>query len=526
MSSDHAEPPPARPEEELRDSEGLWRSLIECHPDQLLIFDRDGTIRFANRLAPGDRAEDVIGRDGFAFVLPEHRERARGVVHQVWDTGRPADIEVPAHRLDGSPGWFFLRLAAIRHADQTLGVIASARDVSEIKRIEQERAALDRKLQQAQKLESLGVLAGGVAHDFNNLLTGILGNANLARIESPPGSPAAPYLDQIEQICLRAAELCKQMLAYAGKGRLAVEPVDVNRVVADMMQLLQASISRTAVLRLALAPRLPAVRGDASQLRQVVMNLVVNASEALGEAGGLIELATEFMHIDRDVVRAAAPQPELADGDYVVLEVRDDGPGMTDEVKAKIFDPFFTTKFTGRGLGLAAVQGIVHGHGGAVVVQSEPGRGSSFRVFLPCAEAPGEAPAAGAQTNGAWRGEGTVLIADDEEAVRLIAARMMEALGFRVVQASGGVEAVERFRAQADSFRLVLIDLTMPGQAGDQVVEQLRQIRPDVRVLLMSGCAESEATAAPAGPAGVTFLQKPFQLGTLLTKVREALGSA
>jgi two-component system cell cycle sensor histidine kinase/response regulator CckA len=370
---------------------------------------------------------------------------------------------------------------------------------------------------------SLAVFAGGIAHDFNNLLTGILGNANLARLESAPGSPAVPYLDQIEQICLRAAELCKQMLAYAGKGRFAIEPLDLNRLIADMTHLLQVTISGTAALHLRLAPRLPPVCGDTSQVRRVVMNLVLNASEALANAGGQIELATDVVQFDENYARDNPTDAKLAPGEYVVLEVRDNGAGMTEEIKARIFDPFFTTKFTGRGLGLAAVQGIVRGHGGAIAVESEPGRGSTFRVFLPSAREPAETIPPADASNGTWRGEGTVLIADDEEAVRLTAARMMEALGFQVVLAAGGAEAIDRFRAAPDAFRLALVDLTMPQLSGEEVVRELRQVRADLRVLLMSGCPDTEPMSRSADNEPVDFLPKPFQLATLAAKVREAL---
>jgi PAS domain S-box-containing protein len=503
-------------------SGALWRALVECHPDPVLIFDRDGTVRFINRLLPGYREEDVIGRDGFEHVPPEHRERARARVHEVWDTGVTADFEVPAYRPDGAVGWFHLRLAAIRRDGRTTGLVASSRDVTQRKRAEEERAALEQTLRQAQKLESLGVLAGGVAHDFNNLLTGVLGNANLARLESPPGSAAAPFLDQIEQICLRAADLCRQMLAYAGKGRFVVEALDLNRVIGDMTHLLQVSIAKGVVLDFRPAEPLPPVLADASQMRQLVMNLVLNASEAIGERGGVVGVSTGVFRVEP--ARASGVPPELPPGDYVVLEVSDDGPGMTEEVRARIFDPFFTTKFTGRGLGLAAVQGIVRGHHGAISVCTRPGHGTTFRVLFPRAEggAAVEAGEAGAPEPG--RGEGTVLVADDEETVRRVAAAMLESVGFRVVLADDGAAAVERFRAGPDGYRLVLLDLTMPGLGGEEALRALRRVRPDVRVILMSGYAEQEVTTRFAGQGLAGFVQKPFQLPTLIAKVRQALG--
>jgi two-component system cell cycle sensor histidine kinase/response regulator CckA len=510
-------------EESLRASEARWRALIESHPDQVLIFDRDGTIHFVNRLLPGVREEDVIGRDGFAFVPPEHRERTRAVVHEVWDAGVPADLELPANRPDGSPGWYHLRLAAIRREGRTVGLVASSRDVTERKRAEEGRAALEDNLRQAQKMESLGVLAGGIAHDFNNLLTGILGNANLARLDSPPGSTAVPYLDQIEQICLRAADLCRQMLAYAGKGRFVVERLDLNRVIGDMTHLLQVSISKSAELTFRPAPSLPPVGADASQLRQVVMNLVINASEAVGERGGVIGLATG-VGVGAGQVRAAPAGPDLPPGEYVSLEVSDDGPGMTEEVRAKIFDPFFTTKFTGRGLGLAAVLGIVRGHKGAIEVASEPGRGTTIRVLFPRADGGVDAATAGEPSPQPWRGEGTILVADDEETVRVVTARMLESVGFRVVMAADGGQAVERFRADPGAYRLVLLDLTMPRLGGEEAFHELRLVRPDVPVILMSGYTEHEVTARFADKGLAGFLQKPFPLPALLAKVRQALG--
>ncbi len=508
-----------REEDALRASEARFRALVESHPDQVLTFDRDGTVRFANRILPGFREEDLIGRDGLAFVVPEHRGRARALVAAVWDTGVTADFEVQAHRLDGRPGWFHLRVAAIRREGQTAGLLVSSREITERKHAEEERAALEQNLRQAQKLESLGVLAGGIAHDFNNLLTGILGNANLARLESPPGSASLPYLDQVEQICQRAADLCRQMLAYAGKGRFVVERLDLNRLVADMAQLLGVSVPKAVALSFRPAESLPPVLADASQLRQVVMNLVLNAAEAVGERGGSVGVSTGRVRVGP----GAAPEPDLAPGDYVCLEVSDDGPGMTEEVRARMFDPFFTTKFAGRGLGLAAVQGIVRGHKGAIRVASEPGRGTTFRVLFPGAGGTAEAPAVGGAPPAAWRGQGTVLVADDEEAVRAVTARMLESLGFRVVTAEDGAQAVERLRADPDAFRLVLLDLTMPRLCGEGALQALRGLRPDVRVVLMSGYTEQEVTTRFAGQGLAGFLQKPFPLEALAAKVREAL---
>jgi CheY-like chemotaxis protein len=263
-------------------------------------------------------------------------------------------------------------------------------------------------------------------------------------------------------------------------------------------------------------------------MRQVLMNLVVNASEAIGDRSGIIGLATGVMRVDRDYLRGSRLDPDLPQGDYAFLEVSDNGTGMSDEVRARIFDPFFTTKFTGRGLGLAAVQGIVRGHRGAVKVYTEAGRGSTFKVLLPCVEGPVEvaAPLPPAPAPAGWRGEGTVLVADDEETVRVIAARMLEAMGFAVVPACDGRECVAKFRADPAGFRLVLLDLTMPHLDGEEAFRELRQARPDVRVLLMSGYTEQEVTTRFQGKGLAGFLQKPFHMTTLQAKVREVLAGA
>jgi len=247
-------------------------------------------------------------------------------------------------------------------------------------RAEQERLALERKLLETQKLESLGVLAGGIAHDFNNLLAAVLGNVSLCSMQLPSDSPLRPYLSSIETTIHRAAELCKQMLAYSGRGRFQAQAVNLNVIIREMAELLRISINKRVRLELDLASGVPAVKGDATQLRQVIMNLIINASEAIAPHEGVIALKTSTVTVRADTGEPASGVP---DGEYVVLEVRDSGTGMDELTKARIFDPFFTTKFTGRGLGLAATQGIVRGHHGAIMVDTAPGKGSTFRVYLP-----------------------------------------------------------------------------------------------------------------------------------------------
>ncbi|NBV25310.1 MAG: PAS domain S-box protein [Proteobacteria bacterium] len=410
--------------------------------------------------------------------------------------------------------WFAGELEALRAAAEVFGAAIARTEV------EAERVRFETRLQETQKLESLGVLAGGIAHDFNNLLTSILGNASLARLDLPPHSPADQSLERIETASLRAADLCKQMLAYAGKGRLVVQPVNLTRLVQETAHLLQVSISKRAVLKFDLAQNLPAVMVDASQLRQIVMNLVINASEAIGERSGIIALSTGLVRADRGYLADTRLAGDLPEGDYVFLEVSDTGCGMTPEIQARIFEPFYTTKFTGRGLGLAAVLGIVRGHRGALMVDSVPGKGSTFRLLLPVARGQVVEVSTPNPLADGWRGHGRILVVDDEETVRAVVARVLESLGFTVTLAADGREAVKIFEAQPEAFTMVVIDLTMPHMDGTEAFARMRQVRSDLRVVLMSGYSEQDATVAFAGKGLAGFLQKPFELGHLRDKVR------
>ncbi len=414
--------------------------------------------------------------------------------------------------------WSAVELGSVRAAADVFGAAIARAEA------EAERERFESRLQETQKLESLGVLAGGIAHDFNNLLTSILGNANLARLDLPPQSPADGALEQIERTSLRAADLCRQMLAYAGKGRFVVQPVNVSQLVQDTTHLLQVSISKKAVLKLDLTPGLAPVMADASQLRQIVMNLVINASEAIGDRSGVIALHTGMMRAERRQLEEYHSAANLPEGDYVFIEVSDTGCGMTADVRARIFEPFFTTKFTGRGLGLAAALGIVRGHRGGLKVYSEPGKGTLFRLLLPLA--PGAVAPASVEPSGpaadVWRGSGRILVADDEETVRAVVARLLESLGFTVTVAADGREAVRIFEADPKAFVMVVIDLTMPHLDGTEAFAHMRRLQPAVRVLLMSGFSEQDATVTFAGKGLAGFIQKPFELANLRQKIREA----
>ena len=403
-------------------------------------------------------------------------------------------------------------------------VLSVMRDVSERKREETQRLALERKLLDAQRLESLGVLAGGIAHDFNNLLTAILGNSGLLAMEIPETSPSRPLVDGIEKTCRLAAGLCNQMLAYSGRGGFEIRNLNLNTLVEDMHPLVSISVSKKCIVDQVLAPQLPTVSVDPSQIRQLVMNLIINASEAIGENPGRITIRTGVMEATRDYLSRIYPATDLAEGRYVFLEVSDTGAGMTREVMAKIFEPFFTTKFTGRGLGLAAVLGIVRGHRGALRVESAPGQGTTFRLLLPPIEvAPEPLRSTPSSIRQPWKAEGRVLVVDDEQSVRLITSRLLKTLGFEPIAAEDGVAGLELFRSPGSSFSAVLLDMTMPRMNGEETFKEMRAANPNARVILMSGYNEHDATQRFQGLGLAGFLQKPFGPDDLRAKLQAVL---
>ncbi len=392
--------------------------------------------------------------------------------------------------------------------------------LAERERAEKERLALERKMLEAQKLESLGVLAGGIAHDFNNLLVTMLGNAGLALMEVNAESRARHYVEQFQIAAQRAADLTRQMLAYSGKGRFIVQPVSLNDVIEEMVRLLRVSISKQAVLQLQLAPQLPLISADATQLRQVVMNLITNASDALAEHPGTITVSTGSIHMERADLYRAQPTDALPTGEYVFLEVADTGSGMDAETQARIFEPFFTTKFTGRGLGLAAVLGIMRGHQGAIQVHSTTGQGTTFRLLFPpqtAALCPLPAPTISL----APKTRARVLIVDDEEMVREVTMDLLRRFGYEIVGAENGTRALELARAQ--EFDCVVLDLTMPGMSGEDTLRHLRALHPALRVVLMSGYSEHETTARFRGMTLDGFIQKPFTPTDLDARIQAAL---
>ena len=395
-----------------------------------------------------------------------------------------------------------------------------AQVVSRIQFLEARRR-LESQLQHVQKLESLGVLAGGIAHDFNNLLVGILGNADLALLSLPEEHDARRPLEGILRAGRRAADLCRQMLAYAGRGPMDRRLVDLGRLVQEMVELLRASAGRNVSLEMTFGEGLPLVEGDPTQLRQVVLNLVTNAAEAIEGCPGTVRIFLEAVPATELPVGlrfGSGPRPP-ATSTCVRLRVVDDGRGMDDEVRQRMFDPFFSTKRPGRGIGMAAVAGILRSHRAAIDVESAPGRGTTVTVWFPgSAGTLTELPPAPEVEENPWKGQGTVLVVDDEEPVREVGARMLGELGYEVAVAGDGIEALATLDDLGDRIRLVLLDLTMPRMDGRQCLARLRERWPDLPVILTSGWDEGGFREAP-GPT--TFLHKPWRRGELVAALRE-----
>lgn len=397
-------------------------------------------------------------------------------------------------------------------------------DVHERVQAQAERQEMERRMLHVQKLESLGVLAGGMAHDFNNILMAVLGHADLAMAKLPPHAPARDHLEAIVTAARQASDLSRQMLAYSGKGRFVIEPIQLSDLVAEMAHLLKASISKKALLNLNLEKGLPKIEGDATQIRQILLNLITNASEAIGERSGVITLSTGAMQCGKGYLSRTSVDDDLPEGLYVYMEVSDTGCGMDRETLQRIYDPFFSTKFTGRGLGLAAVLGIVRSHKGAIRVYSEPGKGTTFKVLFPALFEASLASPHSPEAASAWAGTGRILLVDDEETLRALGQSMLEHLGFQTLVASDGREAVELYRQHQHELRLVIMDLTMPHMDGEEAFREIRQIDPNARVVLCSGYTEQDVTSRFAGKGLAGFLQKPYTLQDLTTCLKNCLG--
>jgi PAS domain S-box-containing protein len=480
------------------------RAIVESSEDAILSKDLDGVIQSWNHGAEqiyGYTADEAIGKNISILVPPDRVHEEADIIERIRHGGRVKHFETMRVRKDGAQIHVSLTISPIRDPKGNIaGVSHISRDISEQKELEDQ-------LRQTQKLDSLGVLAGGLAHDFNNLLTGVMGNASLALDELGDHHPTRTRIAEVVSASERAALLVRQMLAYAGKGRFVVEPLNLSTLISEILPLIRTSITHNVELDLRLDQNLPLIEGDQAQMQQLVMNLAINAAEAIGESHGTVTISTSAREADAER--------------QVILAVRDTGCGMDAELRARIFDPFFTTKFTGRGLGLSAVLGIIRGHGGSISVESAPGHGSTFTVVVPAmpqVEGPGPK-----DPQMELRGYGHVLVVDDEELVRNMARLTLQRCGYTVDTAADGRVALELFAKRPDEFDAVLLDLTMPVLSGEDTLRGIQSIRSDVRVVLSSGYSEVEARRRFHDRGISGFLQKPYTATVLARRIKQAL---
>ena len=507
-----------RVEEALRLGEARLRQVIDIVPHFIFAKDVDGRFLLVNRAvaeAYGTTVEQLLGkRDADYARSPEEAESFRRDDLEVISSGRPKlHVEEPITDAAGRVRWLQTsKIPFTVSGSASPAVLGVSLDITE------QRAAADAVLRAA-KEESLSVLAGGVAHDFNNLLAALLGHVSLALAKLAEGDPARGHVEKAAAVVERAASLTRQMLAYSGRGRFVVKALDLGAIVRETLPLLEVALPKRVALVAHLADRPLTVQADEGQLQQVLMNLVINAAEAIGDRSGSVSVTTGIQRLSGEECPAwQVGADPLAPGEYVLLEVADDGPGMDQDTQRRIFDPFFSTKFTGRGLGLAAVLGIVRGHGGGLSLESAPGAGTAFRLlFASTAATPATAP----ETPASRTGERLrILVIDDEDVVRDMVAEVLGYEGYDVLQAADGNAGVEVFRRHAPGIDAVLLDLSMPGLSGEETFARLLEIRDDVPVILSSGYDNAEAVRRFPGRSPVGFIQKPYRPGDLVDEIR------
>jgi two-component system, cell cycle sensor histidine kinase and response regulator CckA len=502
----------------------ITQESVDSAPIGIFRLDSVGRIVSANRCAReslGYTSDEILQLTIFDIDPDFPRERWNAHRELIAATGA-RHLTSRHRRKDGTIFPVDVSIKMFTFDDEVYSV-SFAKDLTESFRAEQERRKLEDRMLQAQKLESLGVLAGGIAHDFNNLLMVMIGNLDLALRELSPTAPQQPLLQDADKAARQAADLCRQLLIYAGKGRGQMQPVELGEVLQEQAHMLEVSASKSARLVLALADDLPYIQADVSQLRQVFMNLIINASDALGQSPGVITLTTRAVLCDRQCLDGVEVSETLKPGRYVCVEVSDTGSGMSEEVRGRIFDPFFSTKTSSRGLGLAAVRGIVQNHGGGIHVRSELGKGTTFKLLFPVPDTLDTAPPS-APRGQPWQGHGLVLLVDDEEALRHLGKRMLARLGFETLTARNGAEALALFREHRQRIRYVLLDWSMPEMGGSETFAELRHLDPHLPVILTSGHAPEDIMQRLTGEPVTTFVRKPYILAELAEAFRATSG--
>lgn len=481
-----------------------------------------GLIKHCNRAVEtmlGQRRDQIIGQPVFSVYSEDCHDEVMRVFEAFRTNGSAESDQVYLQTSEGKRVPVSLRISAMRNAE---GKVLYSRsiwhDLTLLREVETLR--LNRAIQESHRLESLGVLAGGVAHDFNNLLVGILGNASLALTGMQENSSARQSIEDVVKTAKRAAELTKQMLAYSGKGQVHISRYDLNKLVGEMAQLLEAAISHKVILRLDLGDSETLIEGDVTQVRQIVMNLITNAADATSdEEGAIVTVRTGRTSVSDELLQQMCHGGNVVGGEFGFIEVSDRGCGMSADIVDRMFDPFFTTKESGHGLGLAATLGILKAHKGAIRVYSEPGSGTTIRLLIPLIGASEKSKKKRPQPT-VIEEASLALVADDMEYVRTVTKKMLERLGYEVVLCENGKEAVELFRMRAHQIELVILDIIMPEMDGREAFKQIKSIRDDIPVILMSGYSENTITSSVAGRGPVRFIQKPFEASELELCIR------
>jgi PAS domain S-box-containing protein len=480
-------------------------AIVESSDDAIISKDLESRILTWNGGAEriyGYSAAEAIGQS-MEIVTPVGREAEEtDIVRRIRAGIRVEHFETKRRRKDGKLIDVSLTISPVRDSSGVvIGASHIARDITERKQFEEQ-------LRQSQRLESLGIMAGGIAHDFNNYLTGILGNASLIAEALPASSSAQQLVHDLIAAGQRLSDLTRQLLAYSGKAVFSLHSFSLPILIQEIGALIHSSLPRLVELRMEFPADLPDIYGDASQIQQIVMNLIINGAEAIGERPGTVLVTAHRQSVDEHYISTVLAPNEMDPGEYVCLEVHDTGKGMDQATRSKIFDPFFTTKDKGRGLGLAAVIGIIRGHRGAIKVYSELGQGTVFKVFLPIAREKARPVVPPPVSD--LRGHETILFVDDEEIVRKVARSALEHYGYRVITADDGRQGVETYREKQAETDLIILDLVMPRMGGEQAFDELRRINRDVPIVIASGYSDTEALARFRNHKVAGFLRKPF----------------
>jgi len=515
-------------------SQQWLKSITEHLPEALISIDDEGLVHSFNPSAEQMfeyKASEIIGQNVNLLMGDQDAPEHDRYIRRYLDTGEARVIgksrEVEARRKSGKMFPIELQVCELL-SGQHRYFLATIRDITERRREEAQKRQVEERIERTQRLESLGVLAGGIAHDFNNILSSMLGNAELLRMDLKDlDDEAENSLKNIETGCNHASDLCRQMLAYAGKGKYVIQPVHISELVKGMEQLIRVSIPKSVTMDHSLAADLPIIRADLAQMEQVVLNLLTNAAEAIGDKKGEIHLITAERVMSKSELSAFDDVHEMLPGVYVLIEVRDSGCGIEPGEMEHIFEPFFTTKFAGRGLGMSAILGILRSHGGGIHIDSVVGKGTTVQVLIPAVENGHDIPDFPDQEvlgeASSWRGSGKVLVVDDEQSVSRMARKMLGRMGFDALVSSDGQQALERLQSEKEPIPLVLLDMTMPGMSGLEILQQIRSNFPDVKVIISTGYGE-QALGEYFGdckPDG--FVAKPYRYQQLLQSVHGIL---